>query len=276
MSDNKRYFWLKLDENFFDDDTIAWIEDQENGKDYVIFYLKLALKSLKDDGYLIRYVGQKLIPYDVRALSKLTNTHVDTVAIAMKLFIDIGLLSQLDTGEIYINQINEMIGSETSVAKRVRKSRAKKELTDNVSSKLLHCNTEVTKCNTEKEIEKELELEIELDKDSKQKNTPTVSVSILQNEFDLIWKDYPNKKGKAKAFAEYKKAIKAGVTNATIQTGVTNYALEVKNKRTSPEYVAHGSTWFNNKRWEDDYDIGRQYTNQSDLPEIPDTDELPF
>ena len=256
MSDNKRYFWLKLDENFFDDDTIAWIEEQENGKDYVIFYLKLSLKSLKDDGYLIRYVGQKLIPYDVRALSKLTNTPVDTVAIAMKLFIDIGLLSQLDTGEIYINQINEMIGSETSVAKRVRKSRAKKELTDNVNSKLLHCNTEVTKCNTEIEIEKELELEIELDKDTKQKNTPTVSVSILQNDFDLIWKDYPNKKGKAKAFAEYKKAIKAGVTKETIQTGVTNYALEVKNKRTSPEYIAHGSTWFGNKRWEDDYETG--------------------
>lgn len=256
MSDNKRYFWLKLDENFFDDDTIAWIEEQENGKDYVIFYLKLSLKSLKDDGYLIRYVGQKLIPYDVRALSKLTNTPVDTVAIAMKLFIDIGLLSQLDTGEIYINQINEMIGSETSVAKRVRKSRAKKELTDNVSSKLLHCNTEVTKCNTEKEIEKELELEIELDKDAKPKNTPTMSASVLQNDFDLIWKDYPNKKGKSKAFAEYKKAIKAGVTNATIQTGVTNYALEVKNKRTAPEYVAHGSTWFSNKRWEDDYETG--------------------
>ena len=256
MSDNKRYFWLKLDENFFDDDTIAWIEEQENGKDYVIFYLKLSLKSLKDDGYLIRYVGQKLIPYDVRALSKLTNTPVDTVAIAMKLFIDIGLLSQLDTGEIYINQINEMIGSETSVAKRVRKARAKKELTDNVNSKLLHCNTEVTKCNTEIEIEKELELEIELDKDTKQKNTPTVSVSILQNDFDLIWKDYPNKKGKAKAFAEYKKAIKAGVTKETIQTGVTNYALEVKNKRTSPEYIAHGSTWFGNKRWEDDYETG--------------------
>lgn len=103
-----------------------------------------------------------------------------------------------------------------------------------------------------------------------------LSAGQLQIDFDLIWNDYPNKKGKAKSFAEYKKAIKAGVTNDTIHKGVTNYALEVKNKRTAPEYIAHGSTWFNNKRWEDDYDIGRQYTNQSDLPEIPDTDELPF
>ena len=249
---NKRYFWLKLDENFFDDDTIGWIEEQENGKDYVIFYLKLALKSLKDDGYLIRYVGQKLIPYDVRALSKLTNTPVDTVAIAMKLFIEIGLLSQLDTGEIYLNQINEMIGSETAVAKRVRKSRAKKQLIDNVSSELLHSNTQVTKCNTEKEIEKEKELE--LDKDIKQKNTPTVSENVLLDDFEKLWSLYPNKKGKAKAFTAYKKAIKDGVTNEVIQTGIAAYTKEIEIKRTKPEYIAHGSTWFNNKRWEDDYE----------------------
>ena len=89
MAGNKRYYWLKLDENFFEDDTIAWLEEQENGKDYVIFYLKLALKSLKDEGRLIRYVGETLIPYDVKALAKLTNTPIDTVSIAIKTFVEI-------------------------------------------------------------------------------------------------------------------------------------------------------------------------------------------
>src|SRR5574344_134844 len=101
-SSNKRYYWLKLNENFFEDDTIQWLEEQENGKEYVIFYLKLCLKSLKDDGSLIRYVGEKLIPYDVKALSKLTNTDYDTVKVAMNLFLGVGIISQLESGEIYI------------------------------------------------------------------------------------------------------------------------------------------------------------------------------
>ena len=144
MAENKRYYWLKLNESFFEDDTIAWLEEQENGKDYVIFYLKLALKSLQDEGRLIRYVGETLIPYDVKALAKLTNTPIDTVAIAIKIFVEIGLIARLDTGEIYLNQIDEMIGAETDVAKRVRKHRAKKRAIGQQEINLLQCNTGVT------------------------------------------------------------------------------------------------------------------------------------
>ena len=161
MSDNKKYYWLKLNENFFDDDTITWLEDQENGKDYVIFYLKLCLKSLKDDGKLIRYVGEKLIPYDVKALAKLTNTKVDTVAIALKVFADIGLIERLETGEIYLTQINELIGKETESAKRMRKKRLIEQKDSNkyIASQCAH---NVQKCDTEIEIEKELEIDKEI------------------------------------------------------------------------------------------------------------------
>lgn len=128
MSNDKRYYWLKLPENFYDDDTIQWIEDQENGAAYVNFYLKLLLKSLSDDGKLIRYVGQRLMPYDVRSLARLTNTDTDTVRVALELFIKIGLIERLDSGELYMNQIDEMIGSETQAATRMRKMRARKSI----------------------------------------------------------------------------------------------------------------------------------------------------
>ena len=128
MSDNKRYYWLKLPEDFYDDDTIQWIEDQENGAAYVNFYLKLLLKSLSDDGKLIRYVGQRLMPYDVRSLARLTNTDTDTVRVALELFVKIGLVERLDSGELYMNQIDEMIGSETQAATRMRKMRARKSI----------------------------------------------------------------------------------------------------------------------------------------------------
>ena len=128
MGDEKRYYWLKLAEDFYEDDTIQWIEEQENGVAYVNFYLKLLLKSLKDDGYLIRFVGTRLIPYDVKSLARLTNTDTDTVRVAMELFKQVGLVELMESGEIYMSQIDEMIGSETQAAKRMRKLRAKQSL----------------------------------------------------------------------------------------------------------------------------------------------------
>lgn len=124
-ADNKRFYWLKLDEEFFEDDTIQWIEEQENGDKYVLFYLKLCLKSLKNDGILVRYVGDKLMPYDVKALAKLTNTDVDTVRIAINVFKEIGLIEFMDTGELFMKQINEMIGTETEKASLMRRKRAR-------------------------------------------------------------------------------------------------------------------------------------------------------
>lgn len=232
MADNKRYYWLKLDENFFEDDTIAWLEEQENGKDYVIFYLKLALKSLKDEGRLIRYVGETLIPYDVKALAKLTNTPIDTVAIAIKTFVEIGLIARLGTGEIYLNQINEMIGTETDVAKRVRKHRAKKGAIGQRETNLLHCNTGVTKCNTEIEIEKEIEKDIN-------KNI----VQDARTLFEKLWKLYPNKKGKGQvSLTKKKNLLKIG--EEELIRAIDRYKTELE-KDKDWRKPQNGSTFFN-------------------------------
>ncbi|MGO3650938.1 conserved phage C-terminal domain-containing protein [Vagococcus sp.] len=161
---NKRYYWLKLNENFFEDDTVSWLEEQDNGKDYIIFYLKLCLKSINNEGYLVRYVGEKLIPYDINALSKLTNVSVDTVAVAMKTFLDIGLVTQLETGEIYMNQINEMIGNETESARRMRKKRTLDAIKNEQLEAPSQCADNVQKSDTD--IEKEIEIKKEIDKDT--------------------------------------------------------------------------------------------------------------
>ena len=159
----KRYYWLKLKEDFFEDDTIEWIEEQENGERYSLFYLKLCLKSLKTDGILIRNVGEMLIPYDVKKLSEITKTPVDTVRVAMELFKNLGLVQILENGEIYLTQLEKMVGSETSKAQLMRNKRAKdkqlpepkKEDGNNVTKVLPNCYTEQEK-EQEKEIEKEL------------------------------------------------------------------------------------------------------------------------
>lgn len=143
----KRYYWLKLKEDFYDDDTIQYIEEQENGIYYSNFYMKLCLKALKSEGKLIRLVGDTLIPYDAKSLSKLTGVPVDTVRVAMNLFEHIGLVKILDTGELYLTQMKEMIGSETDKAQIMRRKRAEEKLTGN------NVTTALPECYTEKDIE---------------------------------------------------------------------------------------------------------------------------
>lgn len=111
--DTTKFSWLMLNEDFFDDDAIQWLEEQPNGKEYSLFYLKLCLKSLKTNGILIRQVGQMLVPYDASKLAELTRIDVDTVVVAMELLQKIGLVEILENGEIYLSQIQNMIGSKS-------------------------------------------------------------------------------------------------------------------------------------------------------------------
>lgn len=169
MSENRRYYWLKLQETFFEDDTIDFIESQENGEKYVLFYLKLCLKALKNEGKLIRYVGELLMPYDEVGIAKLTNTDVDTVRSALFLFSKIGLIKKLDSGEIYLTQINELIGTETAAAQRKRKQRARENaLTEDDKKALPDSTDEISHTDVTPMSQKshtDIDIDIELDKD---------------------------------------------------------------------------------------------------------------
>ena len=170
MSEAKRYYWLKLPENFFDavdDDTISYIEDMDGGPAYVLFYLKLLCKALRTDGVLIRYVGSRCIPYNDAALAKLTGTPVDTVHCAVKVLQDMGLIQRLSTGELFLTQMNEFIGSETDKAVAMRKSRAKANLVEkgNIVTPLLPERYPDVTQSKSKSIEKEKEKEVDKEKE---------------------------------------------------------------------------------------------------------------
>ena len=79
--------------------------------------------------------------------------------------------------------------------------------------------------------------------------------SDLETRFNNLWKIYPNKKGKPKALLAYKRAVKSGTTDEEIKTGLENYLEEIRVNYTQQNYIKHGSTWFNGKGWEDDYDL---------------------
>jgi len=153
--DNTKFYWLQLKEDFFEDDAIEWLEEQKpNGRDYAYFYLKLCLKSLKSNGILIRKVGNILVPYDNNKLAELTKMDFDTVTVAMELLKKIGLVEILENGEIYINQLENLIGSKSIGAFKKQQQR-------------LLGRQRVDKCPPEIDIEIEKEIEIEKDVEKK-------------------------------------------------------------------------------------------------------------
>lgn len=164
----KKYYWLKLKEDFFDDDAIEWLEEQPKGKEYALFYLKLCLKSLKTDGVLIRTVGTMLVPYDMKKLSEITKTDFDTVVVAMELLKNIGLVEILENGEIFLPGLQQMVGSETQWAKYKRDGKKLEDFQLNSKQNKLENfqrdSNEPPKIlqteNRDKEIEKEIDKKV--------------------------------------------------------------------------------------------------------------------
>ncbi len=175
MAEKKKYYWLKLKRDFFKRHDIRIVESMPNGKDYILFYLKLLLESIDHEGTL-RF--SETIPYNEHMLSVVTNTNIDTVKSAMKLFIELNMMTVFDDKTIYMNEVDKLIGSETANAERVRKHRALK-------AGVLHCNTLVTKCNTEIEKEKEKEKEKESDTEVEVVGD-TATATTEENQLKLV------------------------------------------------------------------------------------------
>jgi predicted phage replisome organizer len=150
MPENGKYYWLKLKRDFFKRHDIKIIEAMPNGKDYILFYLKLLLESIDHEGSL-RF--SDTIPYNEQMLSVVTNTNVDIVKSAMKLFIELNMMSIYDDQTIYMNEVEKLIGSETKWAEKKRLQRAKE---DNVLQLSPNCPIEIEK-EKEEELEKEKE-----------------------------------------------------------------------------------------------------------------------
>lgn len=151
--DTERYYWLKLDRGFFKRHDIAVIEDMPNGKDYVLFYLKLMLESVDHEGAL-RF--SDTIPYSESMLASVTRTNVDIVRSALNLFIDLGMVEVFDDKTLFMKEVAKLLDSETYSAKRKRENRQNVTIVENVPQMSANCPQE-------KEIEKELDTEIEKD-----------------------------------------------------------------------------------------------------------------
>ncbi|WP_311537042.1 phage replisome organizer N-terminal domain-containing protein [uncultured Anaerococcus sp.] len=162
MGDNKRYYWLKLKDDFFDSRKMKKLRKVAGGDTYTIIYLKLQLLSINNEG-VIEFEGTDEDIYHQLALD--IDEEIDDIKMTLA-FCSANDLIEYVNDDVFLNEVPALIGSETASTRRSRKHRRKqKELQSNEKSlqrngQALQCNTDATKCNTEQEQEQDIEQEI--------------------------------------------------------------------------------------------------------------------
>ena len=158
MSDNRRYYYLKLKEGFFDEDAIVLLESMQDGILYSNILLKLYLKSLKNGGKLQL---DEHIPYNEQMIAPLTRQQVGTVERALQIFRTLGLVEPLSGGVLYMSNIELLIGQSSTEGERKRRAR----LALQKQKALLGTGADI--CPPELEIEKEIDIEKEKERELK-------------------------------------------------------------------------------------------------------------
>lgn len=201
MSDNKKYYYMRLKDNFFEDETMVILESMPDGYLYSNILLKLYLKSVKSEGKLM---FNDYIPYNPQMIATITRHSVGVVEKALKIFKDMGLIEILDDGTIYMLNIQSYIGKSSTEADRIRNYRNK------ISTEKAKGVQMYEKCTPEIEKEKELEIDTEIEKD-------IYKDDFLTKVTDIV--DYLNSKADTKFKSSSKKT--KSLIHARFEDGFT-------------------------------------------------------
>lgn len=220
----KRFYWIKLKTDFFNQETIDFLLSQKNGCEYIVLYQMLCLQTANSNGQLSTKIGEMIIPYNVDKIVRDTKYFdFDTVTVALELFKKLGLIYQDDNNVLSIAGYDSMIGSESKSAAKMRRFRENNNqkliersqcdpnvtanVTANVTDKTSQCDIEI---DIEKEIEKEKDIDIEIEKknvtrskstsvDKPKKEKPIKhkhgeynNVMLSDAEFEKLKAEFPN------------------------------------------------------------------------------------
>ena len=168
--ENKRYYWIQLTQEFFYSKEMKLLRKIAGGDTHTIIYLKMMLVSLENNGKVF-YDG--LADNLAEEISLMIDENVEDIKITLLFLEAKGLLTKSSDREYILEQVPEMVGSETASTRRSRKHREE--------IKVLQCNTTATKRNGE--IEKEKEIEKEIEKDEK---SLSIIAQIYQQKIGVI------------------------------------------------------------------------------------------
>ena len=196
MADNRKYYYLKLKESYFDDDAIVLLESMQDGILYSYILLKLYLKSLKHGG---RLQLDENIPYTPQMIATITRQQIGTVERAIKIFLQLGLMEQMADGAFYMSNIELLIGQSSTEGERKRRARQANRTALTPGGQMsAHC-PDIRPPEIELEIEKEKELERELEKGhpapavlGRYQNVflSDTELAELQADFPNLWQEY--------------------------------------------------------------------------------------
>ena len=191
MSDNRKYYYLKLKENYFDDDSIVLLESMQDGVLYSNILLKLYLKSLKHGG---RLQLDEDIPYTAQMIATITRQQIGTVERALQIFLKLGLVEVLDSGTFYMSNIELLIGQSSTEAERKRAARLQNKALSAPRTSGGHLS-DIRPPEIEIELEKEIEIEIkrEIEKGCSARAYGRYQNVDLQASFPTVWGQYIEK-----------------------------------------------------------------------------------
>ena len=195
MSDNRKYYYLKLKENYFDDDSIVLLESMQDGVLYSNILLKLYLKSLKHGG---RLQLDDNIPYTAQMIATITRQQIGTVERALQIFLKLGLVEVLDSGTFYMSNIELLIGQSSTEAERKRAARLQNKALSAPRTKVGHLSDIRP---PEIELEKEIEIKREIEKGQPARTygryqnvfLTDEELADLQASFPTVWGQYIEK-----------------------------------------------------------------------------------
>ena len=185
MAENKKFYWIKLKTDFFNQETIDFLMSQPNGCQYVVLYQMLCLKTANNGGTLATNIGEMIVPYDVNKIVRDTKYFdFDTVTIALGLFKQLGLIYEGNENILKISNFELMVGSESASksAERMRKMRAKNKA--KLESVTKSDVTSVTKSDTEYRV-KSLEFR-EKSLDNREQSKELLLQQQTELDFDEI------------------------------------------------------------------------------------------
>lgn len=152
MSNGKRYYWLKLHDDFFNSKRIKKMRRMAGGDTYTIIYLKLQLMAMKKDGVLT-FSG--LEPTFAEELALDLDEEVDDVRMTIAYLVSCGLAESNGEATLFFPYAVENVGSEGASAARVRAFRERQNT--EALPEALHCNISVTERREEKRDREEIE-----------------------------------------------------------------------------------------------------------------------
>lgn len=221
MADNRKYYYLKLKEGFFESDEIRILESMKDGYIYSNILLKLYLKSLRNEG---RLMYRNVIPFTPEILATLVGHQVGTVEKALKTFKSLDLIEVLDNGAIYMMDIQNFIGKSSTEADRQREYYNKIK---NEKALLEDAGGDSTAEQRHKKPE------------PKHKK----AISNYSTDFEELWAVYPRKADKAQAYKRYRARLEDGYSHEQLLESVKNYSAQCRKDRTEERYIKHGKTF---------------------------------